>query len=59
MVAAIRKWVGVLLIHPPSFDLGRKLTKLDPLGSTLHSGLHDGFVGKAVGTLHARVGLLL
>ena len=59
MVAAIRKWVGVILTNPPAFDLGRKLNKLDPLSATLHSGLVDVFAGKAAGTLHGRVGPML
>ena len=59
MVAAIRKWVGVILTHPPAFDLGRKLNKIEPLGATLHSGLLDVFAGKAAGTLHGRVGPML
>ena len=59
MVAAIRKWVGVILTNPPAFDLGRKLNKLDPLSATLHSGLVEVFAGKAAGTLRGRVGPML
>lgn len=59
MVAAIRKWVGIVLVHPQSFDLGRRVSRSLPLGVALHEGLRDVFAGKASGTLHNRAGPML
>ena len=58
-VAAIWKWVEVILINPPASDPGRKVNKLGPLSATLQSVLVDVFAGKLAGTLHGRVGPML
>ena len=58
-VAAIRKWVGIVLCLPSAFDLGRKLSRSLPLGAALHGGLKEVFAGRAAGTLHNRAGPIL
>ena len=58
-IAAIRKWVQIILISAISFDLGRRLDKGAPLGSSIAAGLKHVFAGKATGTLHNRAGPIL
>ena len=49
----------MILISTVSFDLGRRLEKGAPLGSSISSDLKNVFAGKATGTLHNRAGPLL
>ena len=58
-VAAITKWVKIILIFPAAFDLGRKWDKDAPLGTSIAAGLKHVFSGKATGTLHNRAGPIL
>ena len=58
-VAAIRKWIGIITESLTSFDLGRRWSRLAPLGASLAEGLKDVFAGKSTGTLHARAGPIL
>jgi len=55
-VAAITKWVKIILTFPADFDLGRKWDKDVPLGTSIAVGLKHVFSGKATGTLHNRAG---
>ena len=54
LVAAIRKWQGIISQAPLEFDLGRRVSKDRPLGDTLPEGLRYVFAGKAAETLHGR-----
>ena len=58
-VAAITKWVKIILTFPAAFDLGRKWDKDAPLGTSIAAGLKHVFSGKATGTLHNRAGPIL
>eukprot|EP00435_Cladocopium_sp_Y103_P061868 s616_g23.t1 len=58
-VAAIRKWVQIILTCATAFDLGRRLDKGAPLGGSVAAGLKHVFSGKATGTLHNRAGPIL
>ena len=58
-IAAIRKWVQIILTTTVAFDLGRKLERGAPLGDSIASGLKHVFAGKATGTLHNRAGPVL
>ena len=54
LVAAIRKWQGIIVQAPLEFDLGRRVSRDRPLGDTLPQGLRYVFAGKAAETLHGR-----
>ena len=54
LVAAIRKWQGIISQAPFEFDLGRRVSRDRPLGDTLPEGLRYVFAGKAAETLHGR-----
>ena len=58
-IAAIRKWVRIILTAAVAFDLGRRLEKGAPLGASIAAGLKHVFSGKATGTLHNRAGPIL
>ena len=58
-IAAIRKWVRIILTAAVAFDLGRRLEKGAPLGGSIAAGLKHVFSGKATGTLHNRAGPIL
>ena len=58
-IAAIRKWVNIILTAASAFDLGRRLEKGAPLGGSIAAGLKHVFAGKATGTLHNRAGPIL
>ena len=58
-IAAIRKWVRIILTAAAAFDLGRRLEKGAPLGGSIAAGLKHVFSGKATGTLHNRAGPIL
>ena len=60
VVAAIRKWAGIVLIFPLAFDVGRKFLanhNLAPGG--IHEMLKHVFSGKSAGTLHNRANPML
>ena len=59
MQAAIRKWVAIIRLAPEQFDLGRRSTRVDPLGVDFQKGLQHVFSGKAAGTLNNRANPLL
>ena len=44
-VAGIRKWIGIISESLNSFDLGRRWSRLAPLGTSLAEGLKDVFEG--------------
>ena len=54
LVAAIRKWQGIIVQAPLEFDLGRRVSRDRPLGDALPQGLRYVFAGKAAETLHGR-----
>ena len=58
-IAAIRKWVRIILTAAVAFDLGCRLEKGAPLGGSIAAGLKHVFSGKATGTLHNRAGPIL
>ena len=58
-VAAITKWVKIILTFPAALDLGCKWDKDAPLGASIVAGLKHVFSGKATGTLHNRAGPIL
>ncbi|CAE7293175.1 unnamed protein product [Symbiodinium sp. CCMP2592] len=59
LVAAVRKWTALVLRSPQSFDVGRKVTSLAPVGVQVSRSLRHVFAGKAVGTLHSRADPLI
>ena len=55
LVAAIRKWAGIILIFPLAFDVGRNfVVNSGSMANSLHETLYDVFAGKSAGTLHNR-----
>ena len=55
LVAAIRKWAGIILIFPLAFDIGRNfIANSGTMANSLHETLYDVFAGKSAGTLHNR-----
>ena len=55
LVAAIRKWTGIILIFPLAFDVGRNfVVNSGTMANSLHETLYDVFAGKSAGTLHNR-----
>ena len=55
LVAAIRKWAGIILIFPLAFDIGRNfVVNSGTMANSLHETLYDVFAGKSAGTLHNR-----
>ena len=52
LVAAIRKWAGIILIFPLAFDIGRNfIANSGTMANSLHETLYDVFAGKSAGTL--------
>ena len=55
LVAAIRKWAGIILVFPLAFEIGRNfVVNSGTMANGLHETLHDVFAGKSSGTLHNR-----
>ena len=55
LVAAIRKWAGIILVFPLAFEIGRNFViNSGTMANGLHETLHDVFAGKSSGTLHNR-----
>ena len=55
LVAAIRKWAGIILIFHLAFDIGRNfVVNSGSMANSLHETLYDVFAGKSAGTLHNR-----
>ena len=53
LVAAIRKWAGIILVFPLAFEIGRNfVVNSGTMANGLHETLHDVFAGKSSGTLH-------
>ena len=60
MVAAIRKWAGIVLSFPLAFDVGRKyFTNHNLVPGGIHEMLKHVFAGKSAGTLHNRANPML
>ena len=59
LLAAIRKWYGIIAGALEQFDLGRRYSRDDPLGRDLMRSLRHVFAGKSAGTLHNRANPLL
>ena len=59
MLAAVRKWYSIIQGAPDEFELGRRCSRDDPLGTDLMRSLKHVFSGRAAGTLHGRANPLL
>lgn len=58
LVAAIRKWAGLILVFPLAFEIGRNfVVNGGSMANGLHETLHDKFAGRSSGTLHNRSAL--
>ena len=56
---AIEKWVGIMIVAPLAFDLGRRLASVPVFEIEFRKGLLHVFAGRASGTIHQRAGPIL